>query len=154
MRRHGDRAVELVEERVQAAIVVRVPVADHDVLDPARVDTERAQVVHEDGAGEPDVEQGGRRVVAAPRGDQEADPVLGLWRCPPLVEVVDQAGADAMPAVAELQVGQEHVDPVLDQDGDLHAVGLDGAHQKIANGLTGDPTAPVMGSGGAVKKNS
>ena len=134
--------------------MVGVAVADDDVLDPLRVDAERPEVVHQHAARQPDVEQRRRLVSALARRHEQADPVLRLRGDAALVKVLNQPGPNAVTAVPEVQVRQEHVDPVLDQHGDLDAVGLEVGHQKIANGLIGEPTAPVIGSGGAVKKNS
>jgi len=128
-------------------------VADDDVLDLACVYTQHPKVVHEDGARESDVEQDSRFMPPASCRHEQADSVLRLWRSAPLIKMFDQAGSHAV-AIAEIHVRQKHVDPVLDQDNDLDAVGLEDAHQMIASGLTGEPTAPVIGSGGAEKKNS
>lgn len=152
----GDRdgSIECVEEGIESAVVVGVTMADHNVFDAGRVNAQRSKVVHQNGSRQPHVEQCRRRMAPVSRRDEDADSVFRLRWDSSLIEMVDEACAYAVPPVTEVEVGEKHVDPVLDEDSDLDAVSLECAHQKIASGLIGEPTAPVIGRGGAVKKKS
>lgn len=120
----GHRSFEPVEERIDASVVIRVAMTDHHMINCSGVDAERAAVVVKDSSREAHVEQHGGRPSPRRCPYKERDTVLGLWRQELWVKVLDEARArDTM--VPDGLVRKQHVDAVVDENGDLDIVGLE-----------------------------
>lgn len=117
---------------MNTAEVVRVTVADSNVIDGVWVDPKNLHVVTQHGSSQADIKKNPSCVSSPPSLDEKANAILGLWRQELVVEVLYEPPARHTVVISAQRaclIWQQHVHLVLNQDCNSYPIRL--KHRRI-----------------------